>query len=1103
MLRHILSRPTSVAIAALTLVILGFFSLLRLPVSLLPTLERPRLVVSVRDADAAREDLVRRVAQPLERRLMSLPGVLEVHSTVEDGACTLRLETEWQTDIDRLRIDAERRLSAVSAADVDRLEVRVEAGDRAPVLQIAVLGGAMSRSHPSGVTPSALTVFADKVVIPELGRVEGAGRLRRLGGASLRPVVRPNAAALAAHGLTAGDLIDRLGRVGRSRPAGRLRDGAAVRPLLIHEPVRSVAELAATRLPGDANEPGRSRPGPFLGELASVAMEEVPDGGIFRRGGEDGVLVEVHRAPGANAVLLARAAREVVAELQTRAGAGPGSPRLEVVRDASEEVTAALGTLAIAAGLGLLLGTLVLRFMLGSWRPTVALAVVVPASIIATFGGFHLGGVSLDAVSLAGLALAAGMLIDNSIVVLEAIAAARARAARARRKAGGEPSAESPELEGTRQIAVALHDAEESPELAGTRQVSMALHDATESPELEGTRQISMALIASFLTTAVVFLPLIYLQGLARAFFGVQAFAIVTSLAVSLALSLTLTPVLARSARAGGEGGSPAGRSPLRAFYLAALDRALARPWPVMVATVALLAAAGLLLPSLPRELLPAGLSKVLAVEYRLPAGLGRDEAARRVQELERAAQLAANGGEPEEVDLVSTYRHREASLNSAADASRGADPSNDPSLDGDRGEIELTFSDAGALAATRVRLERRLARVPGIDAEVFVRRGAVASTVERSARRLEIELMAATAPRVDQLAERVVERLRGHGVETRRAGDAATGSARPAWVLAWDTWRLAQLDRDASGGADTDRLESQVRAALGGFHAGRADIEGAEPEILVAATRPQDPALIPVRPRAVASAGSPGDTGPAVLPLAALARVERRLEPPPAERLGGRPAVRLAVVANDSWATPADIERALSGLPLGPDERVRLGGQTHEMRRSFTQLRLALVLALVLVFLTVAALYESLTLPLVVMTTVPVAAAGAFAALRLAGQSLNVMSFLGLILLTGIVVNNAIVLMHRVEQRASAGGPPTEAVREAAGERYRPILMTTLTTLLGMLPLALLGGEGAEMRAALAIAVCGGLVTSLFATLFVVPVLHRAVARGKVRGGG
>ncbi len=1014
MLRAVIGRPVSVAVATLTLVILGFFSLLRLPVSLLPTLERPRLVVTVRAAEASREELVRRVVRPLERRLQSLDGVLEVASTVDDGECVLTLDTEWQTDVDRLRIDAERRLAEVAGFAVDELAVRVEAGDGAPILRIAVLGGESA---------AARTVFAEKVLLPELGRLAGAGQLHRLGGASLRPVVRPNAAALAARGLTAEDLVRRLDSVGRTRPAGRLRDGGRVRPLVVREPVGSLAELAARRL-GEA-------PGVALGEVAAVAMEEVPDASIFNLDGEPGVLVEVHRAPGANAVLLARAARRAVEELAGRAELGRGL-RLEVVHDASLEVVAALAQLGLAALLGLLLGTVVLRFMLGSWRPTLALAVVVPASVVTAFGGFYLWEVSLDVVSLAGLALAAGMLVDNSIVVLEAIESARARRA---------------------------EDGEQ------------------ESAELAGTRQIALALAASFLTTAVVFLPLIYLQGLARAFFGVQAFAIVTSLAVSLVLSLSLTPVLARRLRR--RRGRPARpRSPGRGLYLALLARALDRPWVVIAGAVLVLAGGVALLLSLPRELLPRGPSRMLSLEVELPEGLSREAAAARIEELERV--VAEHAGTRQ----VSIFRRR--------------DPLRPETLAaGEGGSLELAYADAASLVRARDGLARRLARLPGLEVELRQRRSAMASAVERSARRLEIELAAASEQRVERLAERVVAQLgrAAPGMRVRRVAGArggAGGRPRPAFVLSWDTWRLAQLDADAVG------LGTQVRAALGGFYAGRADIKGAEAEILVETSRPLDLRLVPVRPAGTAPADAAEDADPRVLPLAAVASLERRLRPPPLARRDGRPAVRLAL--DGTRLAPARLEETLATLPLAPDERVELGGQAHELRRSFAQLRLALGLALVLVFLTVAALYESLAMPWVVMTTVPVAVAGAGAALHATGGSLNVMSFLGLVLLTGIVVNNAIVLVHRIEQLRAAGRGARGAVSEAAAERYRPILMTTLTTLLGMVPLAALGGEGVELRGALAVAVSGGLVTSFFAALFVVPVLYRALVR---RGEG
>ena len=235
------------------------------------------------------------------------------------------------------------------------------------------------------------------------------------------------------------------------------------------------------------------------------------------------------------------------------------------------------------------------------------------------------------------------------------------------------------------------------------------------------------------------------------------------------------------------------------------------------------------------------------------------------------------------------------------------------------------------------------------------------------------------------------------------------------------------------------------------------------------------------------------------VVPLSAIGALQPLTLEAPLERRDGRPAVRWSLTGSGPSADAlADL---LASFPLAVDEDVRLRGQSWEMQRSFTQLRLALALALLLVFLTVAALYESLTMPLVVMTTVPLAAAGAAFGLLSSGQSFNVMSFLGLILLAGIVVNNAIVLLHRAEQWLHQGYLPDRAIVLAAEERYRPILMTTLTTLLGMIPLAALGGQGVELRRALAVAVSGGLVTSLLAALLVVPTFYLAWVRRSTDG--
>jgi len=980
-IRRAIARPVSTLLGAATLVVLGAFSLFRLPVSLLPAMERPSLEITATVPGSAREEVLEQVTRPLELRLASLAGVTSVRSTTGDGFARLRVESEWQTDADRLRIEAERRLTGLDSPGVS-LAVELSTGDPEPIVEVAVFGGRSGADR---------ALFTRAVLVPELARLEGAGKIETLGLAPLHPVVRPRAAALAARGLTPADLAARLRTVGASVAAGRARAGAVVRPVLVREDAESLAALRALRIAGPAGES-------VLGDVAEVSLEEVRDETAFRLDGREGTLVRVFRAPEANAVALAARLRDRVEELGRRSAAGL---RVAVVADRSTEVAAALKELGIAALIGLALGVAVLRVMLGRWRPTLALAVVVPASLLATFSAFYLFGVSLDVVSLAGLALAAGMLVDSSIVVLEAIETARAR---------GE-----------------------------------------SEPEVTGTRQIALPVVAGLLATAVVFLPLIYLKGLARAFFGAQAFAIVASLAASLLFSLTVTPVLARGRAGAG------GRSPGRAVYLRLLDRILSRPAGAVLAGTTTAALALVALTLLPRELMPGAETRDVVVRYRLAPDLTPEAARQRGAAVEARAVAA----------LAAAPASRLAVQFPAVEGVGGREES---------GRLELRFADVASAARARKRLADALARLPDVAVWVEPRASAFLESIERAGRRLEVVASAATPERAEALARRVEETLKKKAGLRRAAGFG--DRARPAVLLSWDAPRLASL------GGDRGRLEEQVREGLGDREAGRARIEGAEPEIVVRPTQPEEPALIPV------AAGREG-----VVPLGALARLHAGTRPPVLEREDGLPAVRLVFDQGGRLAR-FDPDAALHAVARAADEEVAPGGQALELRRSFSQLRLALTLSLVLVFLTVAALYESLTTPLVVMSTVPVALGGALGLLAATGQTLNVMSFLGLILLAGIVVNNAIVLVHRVEDHLRSGRAIDAAIRLAGEERYRPILMTTLTTLAGMLPLAILGGEGAELRRALAVAVSGGMATSFFASLLLVPVLYRWTRR-------
>jgi HAE1 family hydrophobic/amphiphilic exporter-1 len=923
-IEEIVRRPVSVVVATLAVCALGVFSLFKLPLALLPTVERPSLVITAVAPASSRDEMLHDVTEPIERRLPSVAGITSIESETTDGESRITVGSAWQTDADRLRIDVARRIEGAAGIALDELRVDTAGADVLPVIEVAVTGA-------SGATR---TRIAQRVLLPELARIEGAGKIEIVGATPLRVTVEPVAAAVAARGLTAADVEERLQGVGRTSAAGALREGASIRPLVMTQPARSLGDLRALLVKGVP-----------LGEVAVVGLREIGDESEFRSASgagraERGVLLRVHRAPRANAVALARAVHARIDDLGPRMR----NVRLLVVADRSGEVSRALGELALAVLIGVLLGTIVLRWILGHWRPTLALAVVVPVALLASFTAFYAAGIPLDVISLAGLALATGLLVDNSIVVLESI--------------------------------------------------------ETTGSVVGGTRQILLAVVASSITLVVVFAPLLYLRGLARAIFAEQAIAVVASVAASLVLSLTLTPVLAARSASGGS------RNPGVERYLALLQRALASPRrAITVAVLMTLVAIGTGW-LLPRELFARGASKQVTVE--LPARLHFDlwrAIGRHVRGAVKTSMTTTKELQTANVDFATPRAARE-----------------------------------GAAALRKV--------LPG--AAIRVRPSAFIEAVGGDADRVELVASAPTEAEAAALAKR----LGGRAPDARASNNAL--------FIRWDEQRLAV------NGVDRRAVEHEVRAALGDLDAGRADIGVAEAEIRLLPAR----GVIPVRMK------------DAVVPLGAVAGMRMGERSPVVYHDDGRPARRLLFDGN----------AALPSLETTGAERIRVAGHARELADAYAQLRLAAILALVLLYLTVAAFYESLLLPLLVMAALPFAAGGGLMALLLTGQSLNVMSMIGLIFLGGVVVNHTVVLIDRAEQLRRAGADELEAVRRAAADRYRPVMMTTITAILGMLPLAILGGDGVELRRAVAVVVIGGLVTATAGTLLLIPLLHRAI---------
>lgn len=980
MIRAAVTHPVATFTAVGALVAVGVFSLLHLPVSLLPRLERPVARISIESHGSSREHLLEHVVEPLEPRLLSIEGAIGVRSLVVDGRAVLHLQSDWFVDPDQLLIDVDRRLSNLGNDPTLQYTVELRPADRSPAVAVVV----------TGADASARTAFVQHLLVPELGSLQGVARVEPVGLSPRHVVVRPNGAQLTAHEMTAADLLDRLRSVGVPLPVGKARRGARVSPLVVEQAVESLGELRRLPLGG----PG----GPELGDVAKVDLETVATGSFARMDGEDAVLLRIYRAQGSNGIALVARVRRTIEQLDGR----EHRFHLGVVDDRSSEIIEALELLGLAALIGLVAGALVLRLLLGTWRHALALAAIVPGAGLASFVAFYVSNLSLNLISLSGLGLAVGLLVDSAIVVVEAIESARA---------AGE-----------------------------------------EEPAVRGTQRVAGAVVAAFLTTAVVFLPLIYLTGLARAFFGIQAFAIVTSLLFALLLSLTLTPVLNRGSRRAARAGAPG-----LAGYRRALDWAVEHPAAVSIAALTLVAAGVVVVLALPRELMPAGTAREVDVAYNLPSSLDN-----RQQEAlgKRLARLVARTATP--------FQPR-----SVLDAQAPVDPLAEP--DRPAGEMLLRFADPRTARRALSRLQRPDVALAGVPVDARLRSTALQEAARWAGGRYEVLASAETREATARLEGRVRALLQE--IPGVRVSEPPTSRSQTALRM--------ELDPLATGLIEPEDLRRQISAGLGDEDAGWVEMPGVEPGIVLAPTETPGLTLLPVVGR--------GQAG--VVPAGAWTRLVGSARQEVADRQDGRWTARIPV-GRMSEAARRSLERKLGSLSEPQGETVHLGGEAWELQRSFRQLSLLLALSLLLVFLTVTALYESVAVSAVVLATIPPGLAGALLLLAATGQTLNVMSFLGLVLLAGMVVNNSIVLVHRAEQLRKEGEELGDAVRDAAAERYRPILMTTLTTLVGMIPLAALGGQGVELRRALSLAVVGGLATSTLASLLLVPALYRSVRR-------
>jgi HAE1 family hydrophobic/amphiphilic exporter-1 len=1084
-------RPVATSMLYVAVAVVGVVSFLRLPIDLLPDVSFPTLSVWTGYADAGPAEVERFVTEPVEAALSRVPGVRSVDSRSREGQSLVRLQFYWGTDMEFAMLHVRERLDnlvGVLPESSDRPVILTSDPTNDPILALAVTGADLAE----------LRDLADAVFKRRLEQLDGVALAAITGGPvrEIQVVVRPD--LLQVHGVTVGEITEALDRANYSAPGGTIRRGRfrySLRTLGEFQGVSELQDVVVARPSGG----GVVR----LRDVATVAEGEAERETIARYDGVPAIGLLVYKEAGSNTVRVAEAVEETLAQLR---GEFPGVT-IEIASSQATFIRDAISNVVQALALGGVLAFLVLFLFLRDPRYPIAVGLAIPISVLAAFSLCYLFDVSLNVMSLGGLALGVGMLVDNSIVVLENVF-------RHREEEGRGP---------------------------------------VESASI-GAREVAGAITASTLTTIAVFGPVLYVEGVAGALFADLSLAVAFSLLASLLVALTLLPVLAArfAVRGAGESGATddaastampgiggraeetrgrfrrmagavvrgtrslpgrilgllgfVGRSVLltfrdlfgaiarllerltrpaldafdRAFgrftvhYETVLARALDRRGMVVTMAAVSLLFAVWLGSTLPRGMMPKVDEGAFRVELNLPVGTPLEATATAVERLEgRLLQtpgveaVFARIGRAREAEIAT----RELSgLNSAALEVRLAPdgPPVDEVVGAFRTGVAATGIDPQAVSIETGRstsLGRALG-VSGADLAVRVRGQNLDSLIS--------------------VAEEVVARLEG----TELLADVRIDLEVTQPELEIEVDRAAAARYGVSVTEVADAIEGYLR----GVETERPYTEFSEKiDIRVSLPESRRTGLSDVL--ALTYEG---------VPIGELVRVRQGYGPVEIRRVDQSRTVQVLADVRGGGLDEAvrEAESALVGMHVPPLTSVRVGGENEEMRASFRSLGFAFGLALFLVFLIMAAKFESLVQPLVVLASVPLAAIGAVVGLWIAGDGLNAMSGIGLVILIGIVVNDAIIKVDFINQKRSEGASKRDAILEAGRLRLRPILMTTVTTVLGLLPLAVGWGAGADLRAPLAVAVIGGLISATVLTLIVIPVVYSlAVTPGEPVG--
>lgn len=1013
-----IKRPITIIMMMFIVVLLGGVSMSKMKLALMPNIELPYAVIMTTYNNAGPEEVENLVTEPIESAISNVENIKNVMSSSSEGVSAIQVEFNYGTDMDKAVSNLRDRVSMVESAMPD------EASD-STIMKISMDSMPIANIVVSSENMDAfeLNTFAKNSVKDRIERQKGVASADITGGSEKEILIEVNQEKVEGLGLDINTISQVLMSENTNMAGGTIDYGKKSITISSKLKMRSIEDIKKTPIMLNSGVAMQ------LQDIAKITEQEKESTSISRFNGKNGITLSVTKASDGNTVTAVRAIKKEVEKIKR----DNPNVNIEVINETGTQIEKSVKNVVVNIFTSAFLSIIILFVFLKNIGLTGVIAVSMPLSIIGTFVLLYFSGTTLNMVSLGGLSIGVGMLVDNSIVVLENI----------------------------------------------YRYRTTLKYDKVRGTYL-GAKEVISAIIASTLTTIVVFIPFVFAEGLVLQMMKDLALSVVFSLVMSLVVAMTVVPMLAGNYVENVHRNRSRhlkilnslldlfdkGLKKLINLYDKILHFVVKRKKRVIFFAIGLSLASLLLLPMIGMEFMPSSDEGTISITLETPKGTKLEEVSKESADFEKYLEQI------EEVDTISARMLGNSGGLASIITGGGSEKSIITVNLVSKNNRTRTTSDI----VEQIRTDAQ--KMAGIKVSVAEQQSAMGGGSSSSD--IEIELKGDDLEQLNKISTEMVRQI--SQIQGTREVQTSIKDTNNQIAIALDK------DKIRSFGLSGMQVATQIRNSISGLKSTTLKSDGHEMDVRIIYPKEDTSNLQNLENIKIRTAKG------IYVPLASMIKMSISEVPTDITRLNQTRYVSITsdVYGRDLASVSNDITSLIKQMNLPDGYSATLGGQTEMMNEAMSSLMLVIILAVILVYMVMAAQFESLINPFIIMFSIPLAFTGSWILLFLFDTPVSVMALIGILVLVGIVVNNGIVLIEYIDiLRYRDGYNAVDAVLKACPTRLRPILMTATTTILGQIPLIISNGENAEMIRGMGLVIAGGLTTSTLLTLIVIPLLY------------